>query len=133
MKHAFLSMLVFSVFFLQSCNETQFLPEGKLLYEKHCSSCHGKNGEGLESLIPQLKDSDMLINAGSEVACWIRKGMSGKILVNGKEFDAEMPANKLLSNVEITNIVNYIQNAWGNSRSFITLDEINKALKKCSE
>ena len=124
----FLILLLFSA----ACTNDQPYLEGKVLYENHCSSCHGKNGEGLELLIPQLKNSDMMLKAGSGVACWIRNGMNGKIWVNGKEFEGEMPRNKILSNVEITNVVNYIQNAWGNKHRFITLEEINSTLDKCS-
>ncbi len=72
-----------------------------------------------------------MLKAGAKAACWIRHGMSGKIIVNGKEFEGEMPPNKTVSNVEITNIVNFIQNAWGNTHRFITLGEINSILDNC--
>jgi mono/diheme cytochrome c family protein len=125
----------FFVFFclstLYACSEKTNYPEGKQLYELHCASCHGKQGEGLESLIPPLAAADMLQNNAVEVACWIRKGLEGKILVNGKEFENVMPPNERLSNTEITNIINYVQNAWGNKHKFITLEEVNQVLKNC--
>jgi mono/diheme cytochrome c family protein len=125
----------FFVFFclstLYACSEKTNYPEGKQLYELHCASCHGKQGEGLESLIPPLAAADMLQNNAVEVACWIRKGLEGKILVNGKEFENAMPPNERLSNTEITNIINYVQNAWGNKHKFITLEEVNQVLKNC--
>ena len=125
----------FFVFFclstLYACSEKTNYPEGKQLYELHCASCHGKQGEGLESLIPPLAAADMLQNNADEVACWIRKGLVGKILVNGKEFENAMPPNERLSNTEITNIINYVQNAWGNKHKFITLEEVNQVLKNC--
>ena len=116
---------------LYACSEKTNYPEGKQLYDSHCASCHGKQGEGLESLIPPLAAADMLQNNSASVACWIRKGLVGKILVNGKEFENAMPPNERLSNTEITNIINYVQNAWGNKHKFITLEEVNQVLKNC--
>jgi ribosomal protein S9 len=85
----------------------------------------------LEALNPPLAKSDMLQNAGAGAACWIRKGLEGKIVVNGREFENAMPPNLRLSATEITNILNYIHNAWGNTHKFITLEEVNKVLEGC--
>ena len=128
-----MKFLFFLLFFfgIVSCSSEKTYGEGKELYRIHCSGCHGNVGQGLESLIPPLAGADILINSSANAACWIRNGMEGKIIVNGIEFDNAMPANKRLSATEIVNILNYIRNAWGNKNKFITLEEVNKALKNC--
>lgn len=105
--------------------------EGKPLYKRHCANCHMDDGSGLEGLIPPLVQADMLQQSGASAACFIRNGLKGKILVNNIEYEGEMPSNSKLSSVEILNILNYINNAWGNQRDFIKLDEVKAALTNC--
>ena len=106
--------------------------EGAQLYKKHCENCHMEDGTGLEALYPPLANSDMLQTMGVGAACVIQNGLTGKIVVNGVEFETGMEGIKGLSAVEITNILNYIHNAWENKREFIQLDEVEAALKNCS-
>jgi cytochrome c551 len=106
--------------------------EGATLYTRYCENCHMPDGTGLEALYPPLAKSDMLENSGVSAACIIKYGLQGKILVNGVEFETGMEPVKDLSDVEITNILNYIHNAWGNKRAFIQLNEVQAALENCS-
>lgn len=105
--------------------------EGAILYKKHCENCHMEDGTGLEALYPPLAGADMLESVGVGAACIIKNGLKGKIVVNGVEFETGMEPIKGLSTVEITNIVNYIHNAWGNKRAFIQLNEVEAILEKC--
>jgi mono/diheme cytochrome c family protein len=111
-------------------NLEQYL-EGKKLYQKHCSGCHGINGEGLQALIPPLAGAEMFLTAGPDAACWIVKGLEGKIIVKGIEYENAMPALKALSPIEIANILNYTLNSWGNKYKFISPEEISKTIKNC--
>ena len=116
---------------LASCNMNDPYAEGKGLYERHCANCHMDDGSGLEGLIPPLAKADMLQTLGASAACLIRNGVSGKMVVNGVTYEGEMPANERLSEVEILNILNYINNSWGNQREFIKLDEVKQSLNPC--
>lgn len=107
--------------------------EGAQLYEQHCSNCHMDNGEGLEALYPPLAQADWLQTVDVGAACVVRHGLKGAIVVNGVEYGMEMPAQEQLSAVEITNILNYIHNAWGNERDYISLQEVEQALSNCAE
>jgi mono/diheme cytochrome c family protein len=102
-----------------------------MLYEKHCENCHMADGTGLEALYPPLAGSDMLESVGVGAACIIKHGLQGKIIVNGIEFETGMAPVTGLSSVEITNILNYIHNAWGNRREFIHLNEVQATLEAC--
>ena len=105
--------------------------EGQRLYELHCANCHMSDGTGLGGLIPPLAKADFLEIGGLQAACWIRNGLAGRIQVNGEIYENEMPANIKLSDTEITNILNYIHNAWGNQRGFISLKEVQGVLEAC--
>lgn len=106
-------------------------PQGKALYEGYCASCHMENGEGLRSLYPPLAQSDYLVKNRSELPCIIRHGLEKTIEVNGKTYDLPMAAIPNLSETEIHNILNYIQQAWDNNQPYFTPREIKEALKNC--
>jgi mono/diheme cytochrome c family protein len=107
--------------------------DGKTLYEKQCSACHGSAGQGLNDLIPPIAGSDWLTNPSyrAQLPCSIRKGMQGKILVNGKEYEGVMQAFPKLSDVDINNVLNYLATAWGNQAREFQITETRAALKKC--
>lgn len=128
MKHLYITIIAFSLF---ACESVQQYGEGKDLYTRHCANCHIDDGSGLEGLIPPLANADLLQQSGAQAACWIRKGLKGKIMVNGREYENEMPPQLKLNEIEITNILNYINNSWGNKRDFISVQEIENVLKGC--
>lgn len=101
------------------------------LYENLCADCHGFNGEGFKDLYPPLAGSDYMKKADLSIACIIRNGLDSPIEVNGKAYHQPMPAFKELSEVEITNLVNYISNQWGNQRKFARPEEVKRVLAEC--
>ena len=117
--------------FLSACTARPSYSDGEELYKKHCAGCHIDDGTGVGALVPPLAQSDYLQRIDLKVACLIRNGVQGKMLVNGQEYEGIMPANARLSDIEITNIANYIFNAWGNERDFIAPEEIRKTLSEC--
>jgi mono/diheme cytochrome c family protein len=114
-----------------SC-EQNISAHGKENYVRLCANCHGENGEGLQGLIPPLAASDYLKNNKQILACIVKNGLNGEIEVNGKKYNQAMPA--LLANLspaDITNISNYVLNAWGNNYGELTLPEVEKQLEGC--
>jgi mono/diheme cytochrome c family protein len=117
---------------LSSCSGVQNpYGEGELLYKANCANCHIEDGSGVGELVPPLAKADYLKKADLDLACIIRNGLKGKITVNGIVYEAEMPPHAKLSDVEITNIANYVHNAWGNQRDYISLEQIKKKLSAC--
>jgi mono/diheme cytochrome c family protein len=122
---------ILGIWGLSACQSSH--SEGKDLYLTHCANCHSEDGTGLSELIPPLAAADYLDTHAQEIACIIRKGLKGKITVNGRIYENEMPANPKLSPVDINNIQNYIQNAWSKSakKPFINLQTTQEQLKNC--
>ncbi|MFM7090420.1 MAG: c-type cytochrome [Bacteroidota bacterium] len=116
---------------LSSCGKTNY-PQGKILYENFCVSCHMSDGSGLKSLIPTLVKADYLLENPLKTACIIRNGLKDTILVNGKVYNQEMPAIPVLSEFEIANIMNYIYSSWGNDMPYITLEDVKISLDRCN-
>lgn len=130
MKLKLILTLFFLFVFWMACQETRYM-EGKRIYDAYCGSCHMEDGQGLRSLVPPLAKADYLANNQSLIPCIITKGLSGPIQVNGKEYDQPMAGITGLTNVQITNVINYINNAWGNDAGHTSLQEVERALEGC--
>lgn len=94
--------------------------QGERLYVQHCSGCHGEQGEGLGQLIPPLAGSDYLARHPSQLACIVRYGLKGPIVVNGVGYNQLMlgvqdtTTHRDLSPAQVTNLLNFIEGHWGN-------------------
>lgn len=90
------------------------IARGQELYAKKCKVCHGKDGLGKGKRIPPLANSDYLVNNQEESILGILFGQKGEIIVNGILYDKKMRAIKL-TDQEVADVMNYIQNSWGNN------------------
>lgn len=107
----------------------QYMIAGEQLYAKHCSNCHGSQGQGLANLYPPLSNSDYLQNF-NQTLCVIKNGAKGKMTVNGVEYDQIMPQNKQLYNLDIAQIATYMYTKWGNKNDLIVTEVVKEA--KCT-
>ncbi len=122
--------LATAVFLFSKCGDDTF-PEGKSLYKIHCENCHMENGEGLVGLIPPLAGADFLDKKWRDLPCILRNGLESEITVNGKIYQEKMPAMPLLTEFEMTNILNYIGRTWGNNLTVWTVEEVRANLERC--
>ncbi len=119
-----------AVILYSSCKEETFY-QGHSIYDSVCANCHMEDGTGLKGLIPPVADSDYLKNNMLDVACHIRYGIEGEIVVNGKTYNQPMAGIPYLTDTEIANIINYINNAWGNDYGMVPFKEMREKLKAC--
>ena len=98
---------------------------GKILYEANCAACHQKNGEGVPQAFPPLAKSDYLMALQDKGISIPLKGLSGKIKVNGVEYDGIMPQMQLADD-EIASIMTYVRNSWGNKDGLVQAAEVKK-------
>ncbi len=90
------------------------IERGKGIYSENCITCHMGKGEGIPQTFPPLANADYLLKTPEKAIHAIKFGLEGKIKVNGLDFDNAMP-NPGLDNDEIADVMNFIQNSWGNS------------------
>lgn len=115
---------------LNGCSEHPY-QQGQILYENFCSNCHMADGSGLEGLIPPLAGADYLRDNQSSLACLIRYGIKDTIIVNGKTYSNPMEGIPNLTEFEITNIINYINQAWGHQLGTVIASDTQKQLDDC--
>ena len=99
---------------------------GKLLFTGTCSVCHQANGEGLAGVFPPLAKSDYIAKDVKRMISTVLHGLSGKVTVNGKEYNSVMPPMNQLNDDEVANILTYVLNSWSNPGGRITADEVKK-------
>lgn len=105
---------------------------GARLYAQHCSNCHGDEGQGLRRLIPPLAGADYLTKNRAGLACLVRRGVNGPMVVNGVQFNQVMPGHEDLTDSEITNLLNFVQSSWGNKGEPYTIREVMEQLEACN-
>jgi mono/diheme cytochrome c family protein/glucose/arabinose dehydrogenase len=92
---------------------------GRQHYLTTCAGCHGTDGEGINRFAPPLVASDWVLGDQKRLALLLLHGLEGPIQVGGKIYDAPeilpvMPAHSTMDDAELTAIMTYIRNAWGN-------------------
>jgi mono/diheme cytochrome c family protein len=107
---------------------TKSKERGKALYEELCVTCHLADGTGTEAVFPPLAKSDYLMKNKEGSIRAIKYGQEGEIKVNGVVYNNIMPAPGL-NDQEVADLMNYIQNSWGNKGKYVTADEIAKVGK----
>jgi nitrite reductase (NO-forming) len=100
---------------------------GQALFAGTCSVCHQANGAGMAGVFPPLAKSDFLaadIKRGIGV---VLHGLSGKVTVNGQEYNSVMPPMNQLNDDEVANILTYVSSSWGNAGGTVSSDDVKKA------
>ncbi len=105
--------------------------QGEKLYAKSCAGCHGDQGQGLGRLIPPLAGADYLARHRAELPCILRYGQHEEIVVNGIAYHNVMPGNDSLTVARMTNLLNYIENHWGNKAVPRTIRDVQQQLDSC--
>ena len=107
----------------------QSIADGEEIYQDFCLQCHLSNGEGVSGIYPPLANSDYLFDDIDRSIRNIKYGLSGPIIVNDEEYNAVM-LNNGLDDDEISDVMNYILNSWGNkTNEMITKERVAKILK----
>ncbi|NOS93135.1 MAG: cytochrome c [Cyclobacteriaceae bacterium] len=104
------------------------MTRGQEVYTTNCVSCHMEKGEGMEGVFPPLAKSNYLMADKKRSIVQIIKGISGPIKVNGVEYNGEMAAIDL-SDQEISDVLNYVRNSFGNKGAAVTPEEVKTARK----
>ena len=99
---------------------------GQALFAGTCSVCHQGNGAGLPGVFPPLAKSDFLGADTRRAIGVVLHGLSGKVTVNGQEYNSVMPPMTQLNDDEVANILTYVLNSWGNPGGRISIDEVKQ-------
>lgn len=111
--------------------EVPVVLSGKDVYTANCLACHGDDGKGTDESFPPLAKSDFLKKLSSkkdrtELISIPLLGKKGKIIVNKKEYDGEMPMFSEITDRELADVLTYVSTSWGNKAKKFTEAEVKK-------
>jgi mono/diheme cytochrome c family protein len=87
-----------------------------------------EHGEGIESVYPPLAKSDYLMADKKRSIVQILNGASGEMKVKGVVYNGEMPGIDL-SDQEVSDVLNYVRNSFGNKGAAVTPAEVKASRK----
>ena len=105
---------------------------GKALFNGTCSVCHQPNGAGIPGAFPPLAKSDYLNADPKRSIAVVTHGLSGKVTVNGKDYESVMPPMNQLNDDEVANILTYVLNSWDNKGGQIKTEDVKAVRAKAA-
>ena len=99
---------------------------GQALFAGTCSVCHQADGKGMAGVFPPLAKSDFLAGDIKRAIDVVLRGLSGKVTVNGADYNSVMPPMNQLNDDEVANILTYVINSWGNPGGTVSKEDVKK-------
>jgi nitrite reductase (NO-forming) len=87
---------------------------GERIFKNVCAACHQQSGQGIPGAFPPLAGSDFLNADKTRAIKVVSTGLEGRITVNGKEYNSQMPSLNL-SDEDVANALTYVFGQWGNA------------------
>ncbi len=116
--------------------EVPLFERGAKVFRNQCAQCHQATGEGVPGVYPPLAGSEWVGGHPEIVARILINGLSGPVEVKGNTFNGTMPTfgpNGLnLKPKEISGVITFVRQSWGNSASDMTDEMIATYLEKYS-
>ena len=97
---------------------------GEKIYATYCAPCHQRDGKGAEGRFPPLVGSSWVSGDKTRLIGVILNGLEGDIMVNGVGYNGIMPKHDFLSDQEISVLLTFIRQKFGDGADGITPDEV---------
>jgi glucose/arabinose dehydrogenase/mono/diheme cytochrome c family protein len=97
---------------------------GGKLYQTYCAACHQGNGMGDGQRFPPLGPRSWAPGNKQRLISVVLFGLSGEIQVDGKGYNDVMPANGFLSDEQVSQILTYIRQNFGNLEQGVSTAEV---------
>ena len=113
-------------------------PKGIALYYFNCKTCHGMDGNGIQSLAPPLNQSEWVTGDKDKLISILLYGLTGPVKVNNHvykkpEINADMPGigfSKAISDEDIAQVLSFIRKSWQNNASKVAVEDVQKVRLK---
>lgn len=112
----------------KALSKDEKITQGKAIYASTCQACHQADGKGIPNAFPPLAGSDYFASDPTKVIRVVTHGLQGEVTVNGKKFNGIMPKQSLSDN-QISSVVTYVLNSFGNKGGEVNPSDVEKARK----
>lgn len=103
---------------------------GKKVYDLYCQACHQADGNGVPRLNPPLAGTIYVTGSKTRLIDIVLKGLSDPLEINGEEYNNPMAAHDFLTDQQISDVLTYIRNSFGNKAGIVTVEEVKKQRAK---
>jgi mono/diheme cytochrome c family protein/glucose/arabinose dehydrogenase len=109
---------------------------GEKIYHQpgYCVTCHQADGRGLpDAGFPPLANTEWVLGDEERLVKIILNGLMGPIEVNGRKYPGHAPMTPyggLLGDREIASVLTFVRNAFGNSASALSADQVKAVRAK---
>jgi mono/diheme cytochrome c family protein len=100
---------------------------GARIYDKHCKSCHGGNGQGVPPMYPPLANNQAISMEYSvnPIRMVLFGGFPPSTRGNPRPFGMP-PFAYFLTDQEVAEVVTYMRQSWGNRASAVSATDVAK-------
>lgn len=103
------------------------MERGKQVYIQYCVACHQLDGGGVPGLNPPLEKTTFVLGNKSKLVKIIIKGMNTHEEIEGETYTNVMPPFDYLKDQQVSDVITYIRNSFGNKATAITPAEVKAA------
>lgn len=104
--------------------------DGRSLYATNCSTCHGRDGQGIGSF-PPLAGSSWVGGDEDRLIRIVLHGLQGPIGVRGERYNGLMPAfGSRLTDREVAALLSYLRSSWGNDAESVDGEDVREVRKE---
>jgi mono/diheme cytochrome c family protein len=99
---------------------------GKRVYDQYCKACHMADGAGIRGLHPPLINNKTVNGNTGKLIEVTMKGMSGKVVIDGVEYNGIMPPHTHLTDQQIADVLTFVRQNFKNNSGPITPADVAK-------
>ncbi len=100
------------------------MKKGERVFKSNCMACHQKDGAGLSRINPPLINTEWVLGDKTRLINIVLNGFEGRIVVNEVKYNSIMASFSYLSDEEVSAVLTYVRNSFGNKADAITVEEV---------
>jgi mono/diheme cytochrome c family protein len=104
------------------------MDRGKQVYLEQCLACHQADAGGVQGMNPPLVKTKQILGDKTALVKIVLNGMTGDLEVNGDTYHNVMAPHSELTDLQISDVLTYVRNSFGNKAKAITPAEV-KAIR----
>lgn len=104
------------------------MDRGKQVYLEQCLACHQADAAGVQGMNPPLIKTKQVLGDKTALVKIVLNGMTGDLEVNGDNYHNVMAPHPDLTDQQISDVLTYVRNSFGNKAKAITPAEV-KAIR----
>lgn len=100
---------------------------GQKIYLQYCLSCHMMDGGGVPNMNPPLSNTSYVKGDKTKLIKIVTNGIPTNIDIDGQSYTNTMPAQSMLTEQQVADVLTYVRNSFGNKYSAVTVADVKAA------